>query len=285
VNDEEFARSAITRAFPSGDEPGLGLDIDRMVSDGRREAHTRNAGLATGGTVLAGAVALTAWGLVSFSQDGSTPRVGAGGGSSISKSTAPTPSGSPDLAKLKQLQASKVAGADRAKQSSLIPCTTTIDLESIVRAALPAGTTVSSASRTTCTSKTRGDRSVATSLRLAHPSGTLEVQLESVGASDAPPSSGPASAKAAAKESMAAAQGVPLPTCSTLHDGWRACVSHPTKGGIHVSAVSLASPAAADGATARGVDVTANGPESGGPAPFTDAALIAIADAVATHTS
>jgi hypothetical protein len=282
VNDEDFARSAITRAFPSRDEPGLGLDIDRMVRDGRRESHTRTAGLATGGTVLAGAVALSAWGLVSLSQNGSTPGPGAGAGSSVQKSPAPKPSDSPDLANLK---ASKSAAQDRLKKDSPTSCTTTINLESIVRAALPAGSTVTSASGTTCTIKSPGYRSVDTALRLANPDGTLEVQLESIGAPEALAPSGPASAKAAAKESMAAADGVSLPTCTTVNDGWRACVSHPTKGGVRVSAVALSSPAAADGASARMVNVVAYGPEPGGSAPLTDAALVAIAQDVATHAS
>ncbi|MDX6243274.1 MAG: hypothetical protein QOE76_997, partial [Frankiales bacterium] len=250
MNDEEFARSAITRAFPNGAEPGLGLDIDRMVRDGRRESHTRTAGLATGGTVLVGAAALSAWGLVTLSQNGATP--GPGAGSSVQKSPGPQPSES-------QLTASKSAARDRLAKDSSTPCTTTIDLESIVRAALPAGTTVTSASSTTCTIKSPTFRSVDMDLRLAHPKGTLEVQLQSIGAAEALVPSGPASAKAAAKESMAAADGVPLPVCSTVSGGWRACVSHPTKGGIHASAVAFSSPAGADGASGRTVNVVAIG--------------------------
>ena len=63
MNDEDFARTLLTRAASGADEPRLGLDVDQLVHDGRRASRTRVAGLATGGTVLAGAVALSAWGL------------------------------------------------------------------------------------------------------------------------------------------------------------------------------------------------------------------------------
>ena len=219
MNDEDFARSLLTRAASGADEPRLGLDVDRLVRDGRRASRTRVAGLATGGTALAGAVALTAWGLAGLGHEPSTTGVGPAAQTSSSKSD------SLEQQK-KDLQSE---AADQVKGSHMTPCSTTIDLEAVLRTFLPASTTIAQATATSCALLDGKTRSVDVHVQLAEPTGSVSVSLQSGAAqgSDSPVSAADKSAKAA----IAARDGDPVGTCTTLDDGWQACVTHLTKGG------------------------------------------------------
>ncbi len=272
MNDEDFARTLLTRAASGADEPRLGLDLDQLVHDGRHASRNRVAGLATGGTVLAGAVALSAWGLSGLGQDPASTSVGPGSGSSAAKSDS--------LQQQKKDQQSDAA--DQVKGSHVTPCTTTLDLEAVLRTYLPASTTISSATKTTCLLMEGKARSVGVQVQLTNPRANVYVSLQS-GAALGHDSVVSASDKAA-KEAIAAKDGDPVGTCSPLADGWQACVTHVTKGGTKVTVISLSLPGTTDGAGARAVSLAAGGPETGGPVPFTDAALVELAHNVATHT-
>jgi hypothetical protein len=272
VNDEDFARTLLTRAAAQADEPHLGLDLDQLVHDGRRASRTRTAGLATGGTVLAGVVALSAWGLSGLGHQPQSTAVGAGAGASASKSDS--------LEQQKKDQQSDAP--DRVKGAHASPCTTTVDLEAVLRTYLPASTTVTQSTGTVCTLLEGKTRTLETHLQLADPAGSVSVSLQSGGTLGADPKMSPADKEA--KAAIAAKDGDPAPSCTTLPDGWHSCVTHLTKGGTKVTVVSLYL-AATDGSLSRAVALDGTGPESGGSVPFTDAALVELADNVATHTS
>jgi hypothetical protein len=272
VNDEDFARTLLTRAASGADEPDLGLDLDQLVHDGRRASRTRVAGLATGGTVLAGAVALSAWGLAGLGHQQGTA-VDPGAGSSATKSDS--------LQEQKKDQLSDAP--DRVKDSHVTPCTTTIDLEGVLRTYLPDSTSVTKSTGTVCHLLDGKTRTIETHIELADSTGSVAVSLQSGGTlgDDASVSAADKEAKAA----IAANDGDPAPTCTTSADGWHTCVVHLTKGGTKITVVSLALPGSTAGSVARSLALDGAGPESGGPVPFTDAALVELAHNVATHTS
>jgi hypothetical protein len=278
VNDEDFARTLLTRAASGADEPRLGIDIDQMVHDGRRASRTRVAGLATGGTVLAGAVALSAWGLAGLGHQPQGTTVGPGAGSSATKSD------SLEQQKLQQQKKDQLSDApDRVKGANATPCTTTIDLAAVLRSYLPSSTSVTQSTGTVCTLLEGKTRTIETHLQLAHPTGSLAVSLQSGGSlgEDASMSAADKEAKAA----IAAKDGDPVPSCTTLADGWHSCVTHLTKAGMKITLVSLSLPGSTAGSVARAVALDGTGPETGGAVPFTDAALVDLAHNVATHTS
>lgn len=273
MNDEDFARTLLTRAASGADEPRLGLDIDQMVHDGRRASRTRVAGLATGGTVLAGAVALSAWGLAGLGHQPQGTAVGPGAGSSASKSDS-----------LQQQKKDQLSDApDRVKGANATPCTTTIDLDAVLRTYLPSSTSVTQSTGTVCTLLEGKTRTIETHLELADPTGSVAVSLQSGGSlgDDASMSAADKEAKAA----IAAKDGDPVPSCTTLADGWHSCVTHLTKGGAKITLVSLSLPGSTAGSVARAVALDGTGPETGGAVPFTDATLVELAHNVATHTS
>jgi hypothetical protein len=272
VNDEEFARTLLTRAASGVDEPRLGLDLDRLVHDGRRASRTRVAGLATGGTVLAGAVVLSVWGLSGLGAQ--PPITGVGPGAE------PFAAKSDSLEQQKKDQQSDAP--DRVKGAHATPCTTTIDLEAVLRTYLPSSTSVTQSTGTLCTLLDGKTRTIEAHLALADPTGSVSVSLQSGGSLGVGASVSTADKEA--KAAVAAKDGDPAPSCAALADGWQSCVTHLTKGGTKVTVVSLSLPGPTDGSVARAVALDGDGPESGGPVPFTDAALVELAHNVATHT-
>jgi hypothetical protein len=277
VNDEDFARTLLTRAASGADEPRLGLDLDQLVHDGRRASRTRIAGLATGGTVLAGAVALSAWGLSGLGHQPQGTSVGPGAGSSATKSDSLEQ-------KLQQQKKEQLSDApDRVKGANATPCTTTINLAAVLRSYLPSSTSVTQSTGTVCTLLEGKTRTIETHLELADPTGSLAVTLQSGGSLGADASMSAADKEA--KAAIAAKDGDPVPSCTTLADGWHSCVTHVTKGGTKITLVSLTLPGSTAGSVAREVALDGTGPETGGAVPFTDAALVELAHNVATHTS
>ena len=223
--------------------------------------------------MLAGVVALSAWGLSGLGQQPQSTFVGPGAGSSATKSDS--------LEQQKKDQQSDAP--DRVKGAQVTPCTTTIDLEAVLRTYLPDSISVTKPTGTVCHLLDGKTRTIETHIQLADSAGSVSVSLQSGGTlgDDASMSAADKEAKAA----IAAKDGDPVPTCTTLADGWHSCVTHVTKGGTKITVVSLSLPGSTAGSVGRSVVLDGAGPETGGAVPFTDAALVELAHNVATHTS
>jgi hypothetical protein len=279
VNDEDFARGLLAQAFfPSAvGEPGMSLDPDQIVRDGRRQARARRVGVVTGGTALAGVVGLAAWGAAGLGSGGVTTSVGPGAGSDKPSASSSQPV--------------------KINPRKGVPCTgpTVPDLGAIVKAALPAG--VEATTGPSSCLDAGGTRVITTLIQLARPKGSLTVEVDTAAGSEAPapstsgnaskaaralgstPSTSAERAKASAAKSAHRLETPPSTSCQPASPSGTVCVTAVTKDQTHATVVTL-SPT-----TSRytQVQLIAGGDNDGSPAPLSGSALVEIAEAVAAQ--
>jgi hypothetical protein len=249
VTDEEFARSVMTEAFPASTEPGMTLDLDRVVRDGLRATRQRRAGLAVGGAALVGVIALVAW--VGLPGGRPTTAVGPAGGSKSSATQAST-------------------------GKSGAACATTPDLGALIRGGITTRVNATPTSASQCTE--HGDQQVITqSFSLTDPTGSLDAEV------DLGPS--PAAVLSSAEASKLALAGMSAPgvrpgsSCQPTQPSGTVCVAQVSKGGRSSIVVTVSMPAS------PGVQVSlvASGSSTGGPVPLESTALSFLAEMIAAH--